>query len=166
MVRRGLSLPIASESAGAFAFSPDGSRFAAVTEKNRVSLRDSKTGQQILALPPSHALITALEISPDGDQIAVGDSDGLVSIWRADTGAFLHSLKVGSSINSFAFSPDGTLLAVASNDPSATLWNTATGERSRSLSGAIPPRYGTSRSTRMEPYSPPEETTGWRSSGT
>jgi WD40 repeat protein len=133
VVRKSRSLPIFSDSAGAFAFSPDGTRFAAVTEKNRVSLRDSKTGQQILSLPSSHSVITALEISPAGDQIAVGDGDGLISLWRADTGTFLRSLKVGFLINSVAFSPDGKLLAVASDSPAATLWSLATGGKLKSL---------------------------------
>jgi len=56
----------------------------------------------------------SLAFSPDATMLAVGGSNGLVGLWRVDTGRplrhFVHDL-LGAAVRAVAFSPDGTLLA-------------------------------------------------------
>jgi WD40 repeat protein len=56
----------------------------------------------------------SLTFSPDATLLAVGGSNGMVGLWRVDTGRpvrhFLHDL-LGGAVRAVAFSADGTLLA-------------------------------------------------------
>jgi WD40 repeat protein len=59
---------------------------------------------------------TSLTFSPDGTLLAAGRSNGMVGIWRVETGAvlrhFLHDL-LGHPVRAVAFSADGLHLACA-----------------------------------------------------
>ena len=58
----------------------------------------------------------SLAFSPDATLLAVGGSNGLVGLWRVETGRplrhFVHDL-LGTAVRAVAFSPDGQLLAAA-----------------------------------------------------
>ncbi|MEV6489615.1 hypothetical protein AB0M20_13465 [Actinoplanes sp. NPDC051633] len=58
----------------------------------------------------------SLAFSPDATLLAVGGSNGMVGLWRVDTGRphrhFVHDL-LGGAVRAVAFSSDGTLLAAA-----------------------------------------------------
>ncbi|MFG1608744.1 WD40 repeat domain-containing protein [Actinoplanes sp. NPDC049265] len=61
----------------------------------------------------------SLAFSPDATLLAVGGSNGLVGLWRVDTGRplrhFVHDL-LGHPVRAVAFAPDGTLLAAVGGD--------------------------------------------------
>jgi WD40 repeat protein len=76
----------------------------------------------------------SVDISPDGQIIAVGDSSGLVYLWQIAT-AQLSATFVGhtSWVWSVAFSPDGRTLASSSGDTTVRLWDVHTGQCLRVL---------------------------------
>ena len=61
----------------------------------------------------------SLAFSPDATLLAIGGSNGLVGLWRVDTGRplrhFVHDL-LGSPVRAVAFAPDGTLLAAVGGE--------------------------------------------------
>lgn len=68
-------------------------------------------------------------LSPVGNLIALGDSDGTIQIRNIDTGVGLRKIKAHKdSIYSLAFSPDGKLLASSGKDCNIKLWDVSTGK--------------------------------------
>lgn len=68
-------------------------------------------------------------LSPVGNLIALGDSEGNIQIRELDTGVGLRRIEAHKdSIYSLAFSPDGQLLASSGRDCNIKLWDVATGK--------------------------------------
>jgi WD40 repeat protein len=75
----------------AFAFSPDGQRFAAGTEAGTLHIWDTTTGERVMTLHHNEDLppvgdprgwsVTRLIYSPDGQTIVTGYGDGKLRIW-------------------------------------------------------------------------------------
>lgn len=76
----------------------------------------------------------SIDISPNGQTIAVGDSSGLVYLWQIAT-AQLSATFIGhtSWVWSVVFSPDGKTLASSSGDTTVRLWDVPTGQCLRVL---------------------------------
>jgi WD40 repeat protein len=83
--------------------------------------------------------VYALALTPDGQVLASGHTDGSIRLWQADSGALLRVLaghrESISMQNGLAFSPDGLRLASASNDHTARLWDWASGKSLQVLEG-------------------------------
>lgn len=127
VVRQDRSLAIHSGSSRAFAFSPDGRRFAAVDAFAFVALGvwDTKSGQRVGFIPLKPApTVTSIAYSPDG-VVAYGDTEGWVYFWRPDSGPPPPPLEIGFPISSLAYSTDGLQLAIASASPNVRIWNVA-----------------------------------------
>jgi len=114
----------------AFAFSLDGSQLASASKS--VQLWDTISGSSTLeiCIPIPQSRGDSVAFSPDGLQLALGCTDGSISIWNAITGRHIRSL-IGpiyhyTSVRSVAFSPDGLQLVSASHD-SVRLWNVTSG---------------------------------------
>ena len=74
-----------------------------------------------------YGLLNCAAMSPDGQHMATGGSDGNVHIWDLNTGGCLRTFgKHTGSVNSVAFSPDGTKVLTGSNDATARLWDAST----------------------------------------
>lgn len=84
----------------------------------------------------SFGSILSVAFSPDGQQLAIVDSNGGLRLWDAQSGQSLMTLRVHDVWTwSVAFSPDGKTLATASDDRTAKLWDVATGDCLRTLRG-------------------------------
>jgi WD40 repeat protein len=108
-------------------FSADGSRIAA-TSGDQIIVWDALTGERQLVFRFGgirRGPITAYDVafSPDGRLLAVGDSEGVIRLWDANTGTRLAVLDNHSfSVNDVEFTSDGTLLISSSSDGSIRLW--------------------------------------------
>jgi WD40 repeat protein len=112
-------------------FSPDGSRFIALTEHTRaVGVFDAATGEEQFRLEhPTATMIYPYIFSPDGRfLLTIAYPTGVGRIWDASDGKELHRLEGHRGILTHAdFSPDGSRIATTSVDGTTRLWETATG---------------------------------------
>jgi WD40 repeat protein len=114
------------------AFSPDGSRLAAVAEKRRpdggwggsVIFWDVRTGEEKFSLTGLANGLTVVRFSPDGRLLAAGGHEGTVGLWEVATGQLRHRF-IGheNSVYQLFFSPDGKLLASHSADAATLVWD-------------------------------------------
>jgi WD40 repeat protein len=86
--------------------------------------------------------IRSVAFSPDGRVVAVGSSDGTVSLWNVTTRKEIRETTPGSeSVETVAFAADGQVLVTAGDDGTVRLWDTGTllplGPPLRRRSGAI-----------------------------
>jgi WD40 repeat protein/transcriptional regulator with XRE-family HTH domain len=76
----------------------------------------------------------SIDISPDGEIVAVGDSSGLVYLWEIATTKLLATFEGHTSwVWCVAFSPDGNRLASSGSDTSIRLWDVQSGKCLRVL---------------------------------
>jgi formylglycine-generating enzyme required for sulfatase activity len=70
---------------------------------------------------------TSVAVSPDGARIAIGTSDGGISLWSStearQLGSLPEELRHRGEVLDLAFRPDGRQLASASGDGTVKLWN-------------------------------------------
>ncbi|WP_157435672.1 WD40 repeat domain-containing serine/threonine protein kinase [Actinospica robiniae] len=129
--------PPDKQTAGALAFSPDGT-ILATTDTGNVYLWSTATGKLTATLTDPHAYAglngagtSTLAFSPNGTTLAGGDTVGDASICLWETAS--HQLTTLTDPDRYlayavAFAPDSTTLAVASSGDAGSvyLWNTAT----------------------------------------
>ena len=122
------------------AFSPDGSKLAAVIAKEIVRILDVQTGQELQSLLHSDE-IPVLIWSPDGRQLACGDTQGIIHLWEipqtGDESAICVQTLTGHTkeVVGLAFAPDGQTLASASWDGTVKLWDVNMGKLRHTLTG-------------------------------
>lgn len=98
----------------------------------RVNFQNADLTQSVFSESLNSAM--SIDISPDGQIIAVGDSSGLVYLWQIATTQLLATFAGHTSwVWSVAFSPDGTTLASSSSDTTVRLWDVQTGQCLRVL---------------------------------
>lgn len=109
------------------AVSPDGNTLA-VASRIGVWLYNAHTDDLIkLIAVEDTGLLSKVTFSPDSTQIAIGDWDGIASLWDVATGEMHATFTNTDYVTSVAFSPNGKLLATATRDGNATLWDINTG---------------------------------------
>jgi WD40 repeat protein/transcriptional regulator with XRE-family HTH domain len=80
--------------------------------------------------------IISLAFAPSGEQIATGDADGKIRLWRVADGKQLLTLQGHESwVWSVSFSPNGQMLASSSEDAAICLWDVASGHCLRTFQG-------------------------------
>ena len=69
----------------------------------------------------------ALAFSPDGRSLAVGESTGMVEVWRGDAHVPVNAPLTGhdGDVASVAFSSDSRLLASGGHDGTVRVWRVA-----------------------------------------
>lgn len=92
-------------------WAPDGETLAAGAWGFRLWRRDGTLVAAIEREEPGGAPATAMAWSSDGRLLAIGDENGIVSLY-APTGQLLARISGNSPIQSLAFSPGGQTLAV------------------------------------------------------
>ncbi|MEL6727917.1 MAG: TIR domain-containing protein [Pseudomonadota bacterium] len=92
-------------------------------------------GQTLVStIQPEDETIRIVAVSPDGESIVTGDSNGAVIFRDPLTGDVQHSISAhDSEVRSIAFSPNGELFVTASNDPEIKVWDGATKSQSYTL---------------------------------
>ncbi|NET47798.1 MAG: hypothetical protein F6K09_03540 [Merismopedia sp. SIO2A8] len=74
--------------------------------------------------------------SPDGQRLAVGDTNGEIHVWQVASGQKTLGWKAHTGwIWSVVFSPDGKQLASGAEDRTLRVWDSATGELLATLEG-------------------------------
>lgn len=124
---------------GAFAFHPSGEHL--VLAIGRTAKIIDLSGRTVAELPVSHetANVTAVAFDPEGMQLATGDAEGLIRVWRVGKNMSLSQVAdlTGhtATVSSLSFSPGGRTLASGSYDRTILLWDPQTGQERLTLSG-------------------------------
>jgi WD40 repeat protein/serine/threonine protein kinase len=108
--------------------SRDGRRIVSVILKSakpaveEIRITDVETQQTLTTLAGHEEhLLTAMAISPDGEQLATGDASGGVQVRESQTGKVLKTFRTTwayTSVADLAFSPDGRWLAYSGGEDS------------------------------------------------
>jgi RNA polymerase sigma factor (sigma-70 family) len=118
----------------ALALSPDGTTVAGVGQGNALVFWGPATGKRQLILPAQGPLqFYAVDFSPDGTAVAVGDSSGcavVIDDWKTNkTGsAMACDQRHGGNVEAVRFAPDGQTVASAGADGVVRLWEPGTGK--------------------------------------
>jgi WD40 repeat protein len=103
-----------------------------------ISLWETGSGQRVHEFESQAAEILALDVSPDGEVIAVGDAKGSVTIWSFDQGTKSNSHKFDNPIEAVTYSDDGKLLAMAQANGQIQLLDARSGETRREMKSQSP----------------------------
>lgn len=125
----------------AFAFSPDGKRFASGTWGGDVHLWNSETGEVLTtflrAVPEkgdhNRDTIRTLAFSSDGAMLAVGSN--FIRIHSLDGEKKIGFQKMRAQAEALIFSPDTNILAIGRNNGGIELWEITTGDQLTTLAG-------------------------------
>jgi hypothetical protein len=114
------------------ALAPDNTRILTTSNLNVIYLYDVTTEEVLHELIGIFAAESAAAWSPDSRFVAVGDMEGHIIVWNAETSeaVFSRSSDTGT-VQKLAWSPDGTYLAAIS-EFELTIWDTATWELAHS----------------------------------
>lgn len=84
----------------------------------------SPTSPEIFIRPSSALLASSVAWNPDGRILASGNSDGTLTLWRAETGKLLRTFTGHSNgVSSVAWNPDGKTFASGSWDGGVKIWS-------------------------------------------
>lgn len=108
-------------------FNPNGKTFISISRNRNddhqgtlVLLWDIATGQRLLEYE-SLKNANSIAFSPDGNMI-VSTSEGVVSIWAADTGQLLHAIRLADSGIAATFNSDGRTIITSGLDNVVRFW--------------------------------------------
>ncbi len=141
-----------SDSGGVWPLAVGRSMVAAGTEDGIVRLIEPRTGRIRQKLTCSPGLVYTVAFSPDGGQVATGDSAGDVTLWDVPSGEPVHRFQVpGRPVFRVAFSPDGSLLACGDASGTISLWDADSGVRHAELTGHTARVYSLSFHPQQQP---------------
>jgi WD40 repeat protein len=100
----------------------------------RVNFQDADLTTSIFSETLGVAM--SIDISPNGQIVAVGDSSCMVYLWNITTAQLLATFEGHTGwVWSVVFSPDGNILASSGSDTSVRLWDVSSGRCLRVLTG-------------------------------
>ncbi|MGH8946308.1 MAG: hypothetical protein ACRDVL_09165, partial [Acidimicrobiia bacterium] len=104
----------------------------AIAGRDGVALYDLESAEQVASLPTEAAGLEALsvDVSSDGNRLAIGRSDGIVVTWDLLTGSVEalqdpEALRQERGVPDVRFSPDGASLAMVDERGYFSLWDLA-----------------------------------------
>jgi WD40 repeat protein/tetratricopeptide (TPR) repeat protein len=108
---------------------------------HRIQLWDPTSGATIISLTGARTDIRSMAISPDAKHIAVGSTDGEISVWNVShlnsvdeaSKPIKQFVNSASPVTALAFSQDGSKLISGAFDRSVVLWDVAKGARVKTL---------------------------------
>jgi len=138
------------------AYSPDGKEIVTVCQDGIAHVWDAASGKklrrfgkadiaavQIQAVPQAMAVRTegtaGVALSPEGNTLAVGSSNGSITLWGVATGKEVRSFKTAlpTGANSLLFALDGKSLFARGSDAVLRQYDVAEGKEVRKF-GAVP----------------------------
>lgn len=114
------------------AWSPSG-QYLALAVNSQVQVRNMTTQQSVYIFSGDSQSALAVAWSPNGQRIASGSGDGMVSVWDAFSGQHFSQYRghfdlypghtiYNAAVNSVSWSPNGTHIASASSDDTVQVW--------------------------------------------
>lgn len=98
-------------------FHPDGVLVGIATDKDySIEIWDITANEKIMVLKAHTGIIQSLSFSENGTLLASGSKDGTVRIWNLRKQTNIHTIDIGSPIQSVQFDYSGSYLAVGSSD--------------------------------------------------
>ena len=136
------------------AFAPNGAGIAAADEGGNIHTFHVTPSEEYRidfqqTIKAHKSVAYMVNWSPDSSRIVSAGQDELASVWNANTGQLIKSLRGhGSEVVSAVFSPEGNRVLTASQDGSAALWDVSTGNilqrylpKNRAISQGKPNEY-------------------------
>jgi dipeptidyl aminopeptidase/acylaminoacyl peptidase len=121
------------------AFSPDARRLATAGQPG-IKIWEAATGKLLATFQSQRGWESTVAFSPDGNDLASGNIEKIVTIWDPATGRQRRSIRGHTgAIHTVAYSPDGKRLASASVDKTVRIWDPATGRELMCLTGHAGP---------------------------
>lgn len=111
------------------AYSPDGRRIFAASNRETLTILDAATGLHLKSITGLEPNVDGLAVSPDGNLLAICQKVKL-SVWRADGSRELWTLPANPN-RCAVFSPDGKWIATGDQDGKVSLWEVASAGRVR-----------------------------------
>jgi WD40 repeat protein len=121
------------------ALSPDGATLALGGERGGLMLFDLATKKVRKLSAPGKGAISCLAFSPNGNDLAVGRGDNLVTIWAVKRATPRHEIVVAGNVAvSLAWSADGKTLAVGGVNHQARVYELPAGKLIAACTVAVP----------------------------
>jgi WD40 repeat protein len=110
----------------AVAFTPDGTRIVSGGDDEKISIRDSATGELIHVIANDKSAIITIAISPDGAYIASSSKNSTsIRIWCLTSNVQLKLLEHHQDeITGLIYSADNSILVSSSHDKTVSVWDT------------------------------------------
>jgi hypothetical protein len=121
-------------------FSSDGRWVAGASVAGSIELWNAPEGKLTRQLKVDGAgYVTSLALRPDGAEMAIGSSLGIVQLRESNGDGRRALTESGSLVRALAYSRDGRSLAGVRGRERVKVWETATGKLAKELAGPAPP---------------------------
>jgi len=97
------------------------------TEDHKLRVLSLPDGKELRAIDYGDRRVVAFDLSADGTSVALGDWEGLITVWTTTTGELRYEHRLPKYPGILTFSPDGRRLAAAPQGDPVRILDAATG---------------------------------------